>query len=721
MTGAFCASWCPVATIVRFEASKKVETTMTAELKTLLYIKPDWVLATDDFPEKWGHLLGKSDELWGEEVEKEDVLNDKSVVLFASEPTRALGIADAVQKALRGEQGSERFPVQMVIDLLPFTGDDQDVLAHLDVNWEEIDHGDIFVSNSVFKAIKRKQDFEVDPSVDTDPHRSFYKVSHWRNSEKTTEPIFRIHTELIKGPHPPCYYCGSKGHLTTGCPSKHLLHGTQGLDKLGYLSFEAINKLFVDYVSSGRQNAILEKEFQTNFDNPYDMAFNGFHEVKRVFQLPFFRNVWNSPDEDWDKVRQAKIEKENNGGIIWMGTDCLRVSNLTQAETFLTTSLESHPEDYRPYCALGFLNIEKDDFLAARHYLIKALNCAETKPQKILMLFLISRLYDLEGYSVEAAENIKEILNISSVCVEAIYQEIILQFRDGKKADALKLLKKLIDLDRRFFVQALIDPALASYSQIVQSGLKDLFNQTKEQAVEIVREARKEYKKAEGLLHAKDRKEVESMWSQIVELSKQDSFFGHSDMIHYGSILIAVARRGIQSKKNELYESLYCLKRRIGKCSVFVKGYPYQSLIRPFCRSLLLIDGKIVETRNMADSDAPEIFKSSLDRPEVISAELDGLESKLARLNAIQLGVLFTTRFVKTSLILQLVIVILAIVLFPVAVHYLNLVLPKYNIAPVENVWNYQQGVLIIGGIGAVLVAFLKTIQGLQKERGHSY
>jgi hypothetical protein len=72
---------------------------------------------------------------------------------------------------------------------------------------------------------------------------------------------------------------------------------------------------------------------------------------------------------------------------------------------------------------------------------------------------------------------------------------------------------------------------------------------------------------------------------------------------------------------------------------------------------------------------------------------------------------------VKISIIFQLVTVLVAIVLFPVTLHYLNLVLPKHNIAPVENVWKYQQAILIVGGICAAFVAFLRTTQGIQKDK----
>jgi tetratricopeptide (TPR) repeat protein len=695
---------------------------MTQEPKILLFVKPDWHTATDDFVEKWSHLLGMGHDIWGHDVEKTAVLDDKSLAVFTGEASQALAVAERVRDALQEKIGADTFPVHMVIDSVPYFEDYQAALTHLEINWGEIHPGsDIHVSHSVRRLLERTQALTVFPSSDTDSDRLFYKVGRRQDGEKSGETLFHHHNELVKGTHPSCYYCSSKGHQTTNCPSKHLLDSNRSLEKLGYLSFEAINTLFGDYISSGRQHAVLETDSTGSLDERLSLAHEGFYGLKSIFQLPFFRNVWNARDESWDKVRESKIQKEGKGGVIWMGTDCLRVSNLVQAETFLTTSVEKHPEDYRPYCGLGFLNIEREDFLAARHHFIKALNCAETKPQKIFILFLICRLYDLEGYTAEASENLREILHINPTCVEAMYQKVIFQFRDGKRGDALSLLNKLIALDRRFFVQALIDPDLAPFTKNVYPELKALFLQAKDEAKGTILEAKTACRKAEELLHAKDQEEVESLWLQIAQLSRDDSFFGHLDVMHSGRMLITTARRGIQAKKNELFEQLHGLKRRIEKCLGFVKRYRYPSLIGPVRGKLLTLDRKIVETRNMADSEVPEMFKKSLDRPAAFSDELDNVESKLERLNTIQLAVLFVVKFLKKSLIFQGATLVLAIVLFPVAVHYANLLLPKYSIDPVQNVWKYQQGILIVGGICGALLAFLKTIQGLQKERGHLY
>jgi hypothetical protein len=49
----------------------------------------------------------------------------------------------------------------------------------------------------------------------------------------------------------------------------------------------------------------------------------------------------------------------------------------------------------------------------------------------------------------------------------------------------------------------------------------------------------------------------------------------------------------------------------------------------------------------------------------------------------------------------------------------LNLVFPKYGIDPGRNMWTYQQTILMVGGICGALLAFFRTILGLEKEQDH--
>jgi class 3 adenylate cyclase len=688
-------------------------------MKTLLYFKPIWNIAKDDFAKIWSRMLAEKDNLWGGKIEKQRILSDSSVALIVNEAQSALAIAKNVTAFITknpwGDTDPLILPIQIIIDSGPYLRADKIVTEGLEVNWEEIDPGEIYVSASVHRLIKNEGFSCVIPDSDTNRRKSFYKLIPQEDREKSGPYLFLYQNALTQGNNPPCFYCGDKKHLTTNCPSKHLPKITRALEKLGYLSFDTINRLFLSYIVGRRPNAEPDKEPEIDPDASTHLAYYAFCELKRLFQLRFFTNIWDNTDEDWNKIKRTSTE-EDKGGFLWIALDCLRVSNLDQAETYLESSLAKYRSDYRPYCAMGFLNVEKNDFLGAEYYFDKALDNAKTKPQKIFLLLVLSRLYDVNDRPFKAVEKIREILFINPHCEDAKYQDIIFKFREEKNPEAPRQLIKLIQQDREFYVNALIDPDLAPFSEIIHAELKGLFDQAKAEAMKVYYRVESELNKLEDLVGEKEIKEAQSLWLKIKELPKADGYFAYLDIIHYGKSILAIGRRNIEKRRGNLLEVLYRLNSRVEKYLAFVSNYPYKNLIGALSQQLRLLQIKISQTRGAARSDVPDEFKEALARPEELSAELHPIESKLKRLEAIQLAVLFFTRLLKKGLIFQSVVVFLAIAVFPIAIHYLNLVLPKYGMSTIRNIWPYQKGIIVFGAIPALLLGITTTIKSLYKK-----
>jgi len=687
--------------------------------KTLVYFKPIWNLTEDDFGKIWHHLLAVKDNLWGGKIEAEKILSDRSVALIVKEVPLALtvtkNIIKFIRKYLREDLEPLVLPIQIIIDSGPYVRADKLVVEELKVNWDRIDPGEIYISDAAYKFIKNEPLFSASPQPDINQRRSFYKLISREDPGKMGPYLFLYQKTLIRGKNPPCYYCGGKDHLTLNCPSKHLPRITQALNQLGYFSFDTINRLFFNYIASIRSRPESGNGSETDTDRSTPWAYYGFYELKRTFQLRFFTSIWNATGDSWNKIKETTTEGDK-GGLVWIALDCLRVSNLARAKTLLESSLEKDPKDYRPYCATGFLNIDKNNFLGAEYHFDKALDYAKTKPQKIFLLLLLSRLYDVHDRPFKADEKIREILFIDPRCPEAIYQDVIFKFRDGKDAEALSRLIKLIERDRQFYVHALIDPDLAPFSEKIHPELKTLFGQAKDEAVQLFHKVENELNKLEKLLGEKEIEEAQSLWSKVKKLSQADSYFAYLDMAHYSQSILAIGRRYIEKRRSELLDVLYGLNRRVEKYLVFLRDYRYQNLIGAAYQHLMLVQRKINQVRDMVNSNAPDEFKAAFAQPEKLSEELDQIEPKLKRLEMIQHVILFLTRFLKKSLIFQSVIVFFAIIVFPIMIYYLNFALPKSSILPADNIWAYQKGILIIGGLFALILAIVRTIKSLHKK-----
>jgi len=677
----------------------------------LLYLKPLLNQDKANFKETWNSLLESKEVLWGDKINKEGVLSDKSVVLIVKEAPSSIIVAQDVLIFLKKKIGKDYnllpLPIQIIIDSGPYLSADQLTIEALEVDWDEIDPGEIYISPDAHRCVNATHPFSTVPPLDSGQPQAFYKIILDGNHQKNKLTLFRYQNALIKGNNPPCYYCSDRRHLPLYCPSKQLMQTTDALKKLGYLSLDKINRLFYHYLSGTDTNHEATATL---------LAYYGFYELKSVFQLRFFRIIWDSNIEDWGKVKKGGVHKAK-GGLVWLGQDCIRVSSLDQAEKFLKTHIENDPEDYKAYCAIGFLYIEKNNFHKARAYFDKALSYATTKPQKIFLLFLLARLYDLNNDTKEAEKKIKKIFLLYPQCPEAIYQDILFKFRKGLGKEAPSELIKFIEKQPEFYVNALIDPELAPFNDIIHPELERLFAQAKKEANEIVPKAQGELERIKRII-GEEEKEIEqaqSIWSKIKELSKTDSYLGYIDISHYAHSIISIAEVSIKQRSKKIYEILYELNHRCGEYLFFINNFPYKSLISSPYKSIRLIEAKIKEIKTIVKTtDTSDGFKKSFSDAEGISKDLDEINLKLKQLDNIRKIFRFLSKFFKKSLIFQLSSLFIGLILFPVVMHYLILVVPELDSH--SDIWFYQKGFLIIGGVAGLFLALLMAIRDLETK-----
>jgi len=675
-----------------------------------LYLKPLLNLNKADFKEAWNSLLESKEGLWGNKINKECVLSDKSVVLALKEAPSSIAVAKDVLvflKKIVKDYDLLPLPMQIIIDSGPYLSAGKLSIEALKVNWDEIDPGEIYISSDAHKCVSATESFSTIPSLDSGQPQAFYKIIPDGDHQKSKLTLFRYQDALIKGNNPPCYYCSDRRHLPLHCPSKQLMQTTDALKKLGYLSLDKINRLFYHYLSG----ADIDHEEAPNL-----LAYYGFYELKSVFQLHFFRTIWDSNIEDWEKVKKGGVHKAK-GGPVWLGQDCIRVSKLDQAEMFLKNHTENDPKDYKAYCAMGFLYIEKNNLLQARAYFDKALSYATTKPQKIYLLFLISRLYDLNSETKEAEKKIKEIILLYPQCLEAIYQDILFKFRKGMDKEALSALIKLIEKKPEYYVNTLIDPELAPFNDIIHPELKRLFAQAKKEANEIMPKAQEELERIKKVIGEKEKEieQAQSIWSKIKELSKTDSYLGYIDITHYAYSIISIAEVSIKERSKKIYEALYELNHRCREYLLFTSNFPYKSLIRSPYKSIRLIQAKINEIKAIVKTlDTPDGFRKSFTYAEGLSRDLDEIKLQLKRLENIGKIFHFLSKFFKKSLVFQLSNLVIGLILSPVVMYYLILIMP--GLAPHSDIWVYQKRFLIIGGIAGLFLALFITIRDLETK-----
>lgn len=680
----------------------------------LLYIKPVWKLGKKSFKNTWKQLLSEKKHLWVEsKVYKESILSDASIALIIKKIPSSIEIAKQIVEFLNfnlGQDETSFLPIQIIMDMGPYLRGDTIVTENLTVNWNEIDPGEIYVSSTIYELIhSRNQIPTPQPSVPGDSGQ-FIKLK--KDDQITEEPhLFRYHTALIQGEYPPCFYCGDKRHASSSCPSKHLNNINSALEKLGYQSLSEINNLFFNYLNSPLSNHKGVEDINENFssNDSSQTACLSFYELNSLYQLRFFKSIWNHREENWNKIKLRRDDRDK-GGLLWIALDCLRVGNNDKAHSMLADIIRQDPKDYKAYCTMGFLYIEKNDFLSAKKFFNRALDLAKTSPQKIMIHFLIARIYYLNKELLRAKELARKIIRLSPHCPEAHYLDIVIQFQTNDKTVALHQLGKLVKANREYYLIALIDPQLAHFSEDIQMKLETLFIEAREKAIRILPESKKELDRFESIMGtgSKEISEAKSLLSKIEDLMRTDSFFGYLDVIHYGNSLINQSHRSIEGRKKKLTGSIWDLEQRLKRCIKSVQELAFKSLSEPVAQTIKRFQEKLNKAKDQPDSFDSEYYKNELKKLEIFSSKLIKIESRLERLKRVSHIMLFSLKFLKKTMILQGANLLLALVLFPILTHYLSFAVPSLEITP-QNIWYYQKVVIILGGVSGLILASVLT------------
>ena len=689
-------------------------------MNILLYVKPVWSLENNLFPGVWRDAMKNWRNLWPQDsVVKEEILVDKSLALIARDIPSSLSLAKSIMRYLRlnmGQGGMNILPVQIIIDAGPYLPAGRISLNHFKIEWNQIEPGEIHISASIKERYKGEQKLTCIPSTPANQPHNFFKILP-DDPEKGRSNLFMYQKSMVQGDYAPCFYCGDKRHVTADCPSKQITDLTQFIEKVGYLSVDKINNLFFKYINQ-QDAGNHELTNSVNGIKGEDLVHwvrHAFFELKSVYQLRFLRTIWNNTQEDWNRIKE-RTDGNEKGGLLWIGLDCIRVSNFSQAESILEDALSKSPDDYKIFCLAGLLCIEKNNLLRAITYLKKALDYTKTKPQRIFILFLLSRAYHLNEDLSKAKKVLGQIIRLQPFCHEALYQDFKYKLQHGNRSSSITQLVKFIKSNRDYYIISLIDPDLSAFSEEIQHQLERLVIEAREEAFRILPEAENKREKLEMLL-GKDSKEVSEASSMVLkmkELSDKGSYFGFLDIIHYGGSIINMTNRIVEGRNMKLKKKIRSIRRRLKGCRERVDNLPYSYLSGSISREMNLLQKGTDRLEERIESHEPNEFAGLLKKIEGIFEGLNRVENRINRLISISQLLGFCAGFFKKSVIFQSINLIIGLVILPMMDHYLSFILPEYRISP-QTAWYYQKIFIILGAITGIILSSITTKISLSK------
>ncbi len=684
----------------------------------VLYIRPLWGLSGGGFDGLWNSMLQEGEVLWGTKGGKAQALDDRAISLYLQDETLVLPIIQEIllflQNGIEEERAQPFIPVHVFIYTRPFVEKLESTGADLDLPVHGIEPGDVYISADALSFVQRRTSVPIIALPGENPDQLWHRVALDIGRNRGEGENFLYQEALASGPGEVCFYCGSRRHRATECPSKDLPEVTHSMNRLGYLSTEELNGLFFRFLmTESHDPQKFYWEAKEGLNAPLNFAFYGFYDLNRIFQLRFLGIVWRATGDEWRKVRESR--SGNEGGLLWLAQDSLRVSNLARAESILRDAQMKHSDDYRIYCALGLLYIEKGHPPDAEYFFKKALRCSRTNVHKIFTLFLLSRLYRILGDPASAHRHITEILAIDPGCLEAVYQDIVFKLHQGKEGIALQRLAKLIADHREYYIHALIDPDMAPYSSAVGDQLRVALNGTKERAESMMTVADKEVEDSQSLLTKKDLNEIGELRSKAVKSMETRSYLGYLDVERYSTSITSMCHNSVKERKKEIYMLFEGLLPRVHRSLAFVADYSFPRFVGAYYDQLERIRGRIEGARDLLQLTTLEEFNAYRVVGEGLSGELDQIEMGLHKLEIIRQVILNTFKFVRNSIILMAIVLFSGIFLVPATVHYINLTLTKFDATLISDVWLYQKSFIVLGGGISLAVSFFMTMKNLFK------
>ena len=449
---------------------------------------------------------------------------------------------------------------------------------------EKAGTNEIYITQPVYESVKNNPFFKS-LSLPTPLKNgiSLHKIL-WEPVEKRSIEEPRLIDQKV--PYPECFYCSSKNHHPSSCPSKSILFHTNGLNGIGYLSSAEIKTLYATHFPKilrpykPEQDEIPATPISHHKSDSFKLPFEAFYEVNEVFQLRFLREIWRSDATKWNNFILSTSHRRG-GGFIWLGEDSIRVSKYEEAYTMLNKALANNSEDYKPHTALGFLALETDDFSKAIYQFRKALSLASNPLHKSYVLLLTSRVYELRDNLEDAIDKVRESLLIAPHFLEAKYRYAVLLAKKGNKNEALSILKNLIATEPHFYVKVLIDPGLNPIKREIDVLAKEFFEHAKTQASNNIKTIKMSFTDHRKWFSKEDPeyKAAEKIFSQTIKLFEGDSYFGFLDVIGYGLNIKDKLRAVLRNRRHSIRKSITSFHIIWEEYNRYLEKYHYKNLL----------------------------------------------------------------------------------------------------------------------------------------------
>ena len=531
------------------------------------------------------------------------------------------------------------------------------------------------------------------------------------------ERLFTGRFLAAKGTSPECFYCGMANHAPAHCPSKQLTMDTRGLNLVGYLSLAKIDSLFKQIMAEQKKMA---EQLSTHIDVAEirnDLALQvyvAYFDIYLIYQPRFLAYAAFSLSSSWDggvRTDRVRIDSRN----MHDGLDCLRVGKYKEA--FDLMKAEGHAKGGKQFHAtLGqaFVALERGRMADMGHFLQMAHSMASTEKEKIYICLLFSRFHRLTGQPWKAEQLVSSVANLYIDCPELQYSLIQAKVHEGQGQQQMQSLRKLAGADRRYFMIALMDPALLQADSMVENALSGLLEIKSREAGENLAEAKEALAELRAWL---DNEEDEDLLANITVLTRlEEQFRRHGvydvlDVVGRAKTLSKDCPRLREERLDELNAQVDAAALVWADYSAFWTEYPYQSFFRDFKNLLFAGKRRFVEARSIAG----ENLSSARERLQTGQAQVKRLTGFVDRMLKVKLVLDAMAIFLQKLVVAELVFSGLAFLSLPLIIAFSGVLGPNI-LHLVKNPQFQKSCMVMVTMFVAPLFALALTIRSMSER-----
>jgi hypothetical protein len=200
-----------------------------------------------------------------------------------------------------------------------------------------------------------------------------------------------------------CFYCGSRAHRPSHCPSRAL--GPED-HLLSALAEERLEQIASDHRAAFAQGGppdLAACAADLSPRDPVHRSAVAFFDGTRVYQLRFLSYLAFSEVRVWPGPEALGAARPPRANALHLGLDCLRVGRRAQALEYLRAT-SGMDETQRFFASLGqaFAAIEAEEVGEAARLFSGAVQLAAPGVQRAYANLLRARLYEVEGAPADA-------------------------------------------------------------------------------------------------------------------------------------------------------------------------------------------------------------------------------------------------------------------------------------------------------------------------------